>query len=173
MATLKTARNPRWNVEHNVVTLDVVFVETEDTLGEIPFAASPDDIVAHGREIYQLAVAGEFGEIGEPTELEIQSSVNLKRGSASALATAKINALKVALEIINDAVELNQANDQQVASIGGLDAECDAWRTYRVRLAQMESQAEFPLAVEWPEPPAQPFIFTPPSEPDVQKPLAG
>ncbi|EFW81978.1 phage tail assembly chaperone [Pseudomonas savastanoi] len=173
MAVLKSARNPRWNVEHNVVTLDVIFVETEDTLGEIPFAASPDDIVAHGREIYQLAVAGEFGDIGEPTELEIQASVNLKRGSASALATAKINALQMTLEIIHDAVELNKANDQQVASIAGLEAEFNAWRAYRVSLAQIESQTGFPLSVEWPDPPAQPFIFTPPSEPDAQKTMAG
>lgn len=35
------------------------------SLGWIPFTASPDDPETHGREIYALADAGEFGAVEE------------------------------------------------------------------------------------------------------------
>lgn len=33
--------------------------------GWIPFTANPDDIEPHGREIFAMASAGDFGPIGE------------------------------------------------------------------------------------------------------------
>ncbi|MGN2411172.1 phage tail assembly chaperone [Pseudomonas syringae] len=158
MVTLKSARNPSWNAKRTMITLDAIFVETEDTLGEIPFSSSPDDSAVHGREIYERAYAGEFGDIAEPAETEVLSSFMLQRNAESSLATAKINALQTSLEIVQDAVDLENANTSQIDSVPQLKAELDAWRTYRVHLAQMESQAGFPLSVKWPEPPAQPFI---------------
>ena len=55
-------KTPSWaNAEHTL--LDVT-LET-DAYGEIPFSASPDDVDAHGREIFADAVAGRFGAISE------------------------------------------------------------------------------------------------------------
>ncbi|MCF5200360.1 phage tail assembly chaperone [Pseudomonas syringae] len=168
MATLKSARNPRWNTEHTMITLDVVFVETQETLGEIPFSSSPNDSAAYGRDIYERAYAGEFGDIAEPVEIEVLASVMLKRDAASSLATAKINSLQTSLEIIEDTTELEGATNEQTDRIPALKAEFKAWRTYRVRLAQIESQSGFPLSVEWPEPPSEPFIYSAPSDSTVQ-----
>ncbi|MCI3943469.1 tail fiber assembly protein [Pseudomonas syringae] len=169
MTTLKSARHPRWNVGRTMITLDVIFLETEETLGEIPFSSSPDDSAAHGRDIYERACAGEFGDIADPEEDDVLSSVMLQRSAASSLATIKINSLQTSLDIVEDAVELKSVNDTQIKSIPQLKAEFDAWRTYRVQLAQIESQAGYPLSVEWPEPPAQPFIYSLPTDSAAQK----
>ena len=54
--------NLTWaNAEHTMIN---VALET-DVFGEIPFSASPDDVEAHGREIFADAVAGKFGVIAE------------------------------------------------------------------------------------------------------------
>ncbi|MDU8498483.1 phage tail assembly chaperone [Pseudomonas syringae] len=169
MTTLKSARHPRWNVGRTMITLDVIFIETEDTLGEIPFSSSPYDSAAHGRDIYERAYAGEFGDIADPEEDDRLSSVMLQRSAASSLATIKINSLQTSLDIVEDAVELKSVNDTQIESIPHLKAEFDAWRNYRVQLAQIESQAGYPLSIEWPEPPAQPFIYSPPTDSAAQK----
>lgn len=59
---IKNVKTPQWsNAEHTL--LDVT-LET-DVFGEIPFSASPDDVEAHGREIFADAVAGKFGVIAE------------------------------------------------------------------------------------------------------------
>ena len=59
---IKNVKTPQWsNAEHTL--LDVT-LET-DTHGEIPFSASPNDVEAYGREIFEDAVAGKFGTIAE------------------------------------------------------------------------------------------------------------
>ena len=59
---ITNVKAPVWaNAEHTL--LDVI-LET-DVFGEIPFSASPDDVEAHGREIFADAVAGKFGVIAE------------------------------------------------------------------------------------------------------------
>ena len=60
--------NPAWvNAEHTMVNATV----THSEFGEIPFSASPDDVEAYGREIFEDAVAGKFGPIGEYVPLVI------------------------------------------------------------------------------------------------------
>lgn len=59
---LTNVKAPEWaNAEHTLIN---VTLET-DVYGEIPFSASPDDVEAHGREIFADAVAGKFGPIAE------------------------------------------------------------------------------------------------------------
>lgn len=41
-----------------------------DGIGPVPFAASPNDCEAHGRELYERAVAGDFGPIAISEESE-------------------------------------------------------------------------------------------------------
>lgn len=55
-----SAHSPRWsNSSQTAVNLAVVF----SAIGEVPFCASPDDVEAHGREIFNRAVSGDFGVI--------------------------------------------------------------------------------------------------------------
>lgn len=54
-----TAHSPKC-AEGDSITLLVKFPWLSE---EVPFTASPSDTEPHGRELYQRAVAGEFGEI--------------------------------------------------------------------------------------------------------------
>jgi hypothetical protein len=60
---LVSASNPVYaNEENTTISLTCVFKELQH-LGPIPFAASASDVEAHGRDIFERAVAGEFGPI--------------------------------------------------------------------------------------------------------------
>jgi len=57
-----TAHTPQWaDAAHTLINLTWV----HDTLGEIPFGASPNDIELHGRELFAKALAGDFGTVAE------------------------------------------------------------------------------------------------------------
>ena len=57
--------NVRWGDAANTwILMDVKFAELEQE-GFVPFAASPKDPEAHGVDLYNRAVTGEFGLIAE------------------------------------------------------------------------------------------------------------
>lgn len=90
MNTVSSARNPRWaDQAHTSIVLWVIFEETKDLYGEVPFAASADDSEPHGVDLFNRAIAGEFGEILEPTEEMVMAHVMILRGGYSAGATEK------------------------------------------------------------------------------------
>jgi hypothetical protein len=61
MLTIQYAKNPVWNdAEHTSVDLTVKFEEFNE---ELPFAATSYDPMPYGVELYNRAVANEFGEI--------------------------------------------------------------------------------------------------------------
>ena len=61
------ARNPRWtNAEHNMIDLEVDFLPLDEEW--LPYTCTPDDVVAHSRELYRRAVAGDFGQIADEIE---------------------------------------------------------------------------------------------------------
>jgi hypothetical protein len=61
MFTIEYAKNPKYNDPSNTtVVLDVKFAEFNT---ELPFTANPNDVEAHGVELYNRAIAGEFGTI--------------------------------------------------------------------------------------------------------------
>lgn len=61
MLTIEFATNPIYATQDNTcITLQVKFVEFEDIM---PFGATPYDPMPYGVELYNLAVAGEFGVI--------------------------------------------------------------------------------------------------------------
>ena len=61
--TYTDARNPRWaDIGQTYIELEVNFDNLEEEY--VPFAANPNDSMAHGVEIYNRAVAGDFGEVG-------------------------------------------------------------------------------------------------------------
>lgn len=62
--TINSARNPRWaNLAKTSIDLEVDFDELDEEYVE--FNAHPDDICSWGSELFNRAVAGEFGEIAE------------------------------------------------------------------------------------------------------------
>ncbi|RMQ99186.1 phage tail protein [Pseudomonas syringae group genomosp. 7] len=165
MNTVLSARNPRWSDQaHTSIVLWVVFEETKDFYGEVPFTASADDSEPHGVDLFNRAVAGEFGEILEPTEEMVMARVMILRGGYSAGATEKINALVNEMDTLQDAVALGLATETQLKALPVLQAELDAYRLYRVQLAQLDALSGFPMSFDWPVPPATPFVEVPPLE---------
>jgi len=164
MNTVISARNPRWaDLAHTSIVLSVIFEETKDIFGEVPFAASAQDPEPHGVDLFNRAVAGEFGEILEPTEQMVQAQVMCQRGIYSAEVTAKVNELVADLDMLQDAITLDMATDQR-KSLPAVKAELDALRLYRVQLAQLETLPGYPMSFDWPVPPATPFVYVKPSE---------
>ena len=85
-----TARNARWaDAEKTIIDLVVLFSENAD---EVPFAASRNDSNPRGRELFNRAANGDFGEIAEysPDLADIEqlrsaknSEINAARASAN------------------------------------------------------------------------------------------
>ncbi|WP_339548342.1 tail fiber assembly protein [Pseudomonas sp. RA_35y_Pfl2_P32] len=133
--------SPQWaNAEQTAINL----VLTTETLGDIPFTASPDDTTSYGPEIYERVVAGEFGEIAAyapPADIALlpAASAQLKRLMQDAgLAAAPLQ----------DAVDLDLATAQQVEQLA-------LWKLYRIELSEVPQQAGWPRTIEWPIKPDQ------------------
>ena len=79
--TVNSARNPRWtNYAHTSIELEVDFDELDEEY--VHFCAHPDDIVSWGPDLYNRAVAGEFGAVAEfevPADITGDAAVNFIR----------------------------------------------------------------------------------------------
>lgn len=171
--TAVSARAPQWaDQSHSAIILMVVFEELME-YGEIPFSATPEDSEPHGVDLFNRAVAGEFGEVKEPTFEMVLAQVMCRRVDMSGMATAKINSLVADVETLQDSIQLDLATDDQVQSLPSVQAELDAWRLYRVQLAQLDVQPGYPLAFDWPISPAQPFEYVAPEIPQEILPVHG
>ena len=86
------ARNPKWvNAEHNMIDLEVDFMPLDEEW--LPYTCSPDDVVAHSRELYRRAVAGDFGIIAdeiERTEEDLWTPVTTERVAVSKEALVQV-----------------------------------------------------------------------------------
>lgn len=61
--TVESASSPQWaNAERTLIDLSVKFVEFD---APMPFAASPNDTEPYGPDLFQRAVNGEYGPIGD------------------------------------------------------------------------------------------------------------
>ena len=64
MLTIEYAKDPAYaDADGTCVSLTVKFAEFAE---ELPFGATPRDPMPYGVELYNRAVAGEFGEIAPP-----------------------------------------------------------------------------------------------------------
>ncbi|WP_338919205.1 phage tail assembly chaperone [Pseudomonas silesiensis] len=157
MLTVKSARAPRWNnAEHTSLNLQVTFAETAETLGEMPFTASPEDNEAHGRDLFARAVALEFGPVQEPSSEVVAQATLRTLYRLQAQASATIATQQVALATLQDALRLELATAAEAATLPLKQAQLDAWCAYRVYLSRLDSQPGFPASVEWPAPPVEP-----------------
>lgn len=165
MSTVISARDPRWSdLTHTYINLWVLFAEFKDTYGEVPFSASPNDSAAHGVDLFNRAVAGEFGPVLEPTEETVVQQVTSQRNALSSTATARIHSLMDDLDMLQDAIAMDLATVEQVKSVPAIKTELYAFRLYRVRLSLIDTLAGYPTKFDWPVAPAQPFVYVPPSE---------
>jgi hypothetical protein len=60
---LEYAKNPVWaNVEQTMIDL---VIKWDMVAEEFPFTASPTDVEAHGRALFEAAKAGQFGTVAD------------------------------------------------------------------------------------------------------------
>lgn len=61
MLTVQYAKNPAYaNADGTCISMTVKFAEFNE---ELPFGATPHDPMPYGVELYNRAIAGEFGDI--------------------------------------------------------------------------------------------------------------
>lgn len=126
--------SPKYS-SHDNSTIDVVWDHPEH--GEIPFTASPDDVIDYSREIYYMALDGEFGEVAPytgPSEVELagEDVRHVRDGLLRELDLVLTNPLRWG--------ELDDSQRSMIAE-------------YRSGLLNVPQQVGFPLDVSWPEKP--------------------
>lgn len=116
------AKNPKWaNRKQTLINLTVRF----DTINEdLPFTANLDDSEPHGKEIFQRASSGEFGEVmpffvEPPTQESVVLSVKEERDA---------RLLKTDWTQLPDIPQTTR----------------DLWEPYRQALRNMPQQSGFP-----------------------------
>jgi len=135
---LEYAKNPTWaNKDKSLIDLIVKFKEIDE---ELPFTASPLDPEAHGKEIFKMAISGEFGQI--------QDRAKLPDSQIKELLTNQIVSERNELLASSDWTQLADAR----LAMGTEKAQ--QWDTYRQALRDITSQSRFPYQVTWPNKPA-------------------
>ena len=116
------AKNPVWaNRSQTLISLTVRFEEIDE---DLPFTANPNDVEAHGRDIFARAKAGEFGQVADfttvaPTVDQIIELLKNKRNARLA------------------ATDWTQLPDVPQATR-------DLWEPYRQTLRDFPQQSGFP-----------------------------
>ena len=84
------ARNPQWgNLAQTFIKIEVNFDHLDEEY--VSFAANPLDTMAHGIEIYNRAVAGDFGAVSAytpPADITGEEAMAMLRAERDALLTA-------------------------------------------------------------------------------------
>lgn len=146
MLTVKNAHSPVWSdADHTTINLLVTFEETANTLGEMPFTASPNDCEAHGQAIYAAAVVGEYGAVSEyvaPTFTTDQLEVK-----ARAWRDTEITASQWLVDRHRDQAEAGTATTLTADQYSAL-------LVYRQALRDWPSVADFPADSTMPAAPA-------------------
>ena len=151
--TLRTARDPKWaNAERTAINLFVTFEENVAQYGEMEFSAASYDVEAHGRDIFQRAITGEFGPVADYVVTPERALLLVRARTTEA--SDKIGTLQSEIDVLQDATNLDMATDEELARLPRAASELTAWKRYRVLLSRVEAQAGFPDAIEWPEKPA-------------------
>jgi len=91
--TVNSARNPKWsNPRQTQVELEVDFDELDDEY--VPFLADPNDIVSWGPDLFNRAVAGEFGPIPPfevPANTTQEESLELIRAMRDSILESEVD----------------------------------------------------------------------------------
>lgn len=139
MLKFSKASQPSWvDVAQTGISLRVTF----EGLGELPFTATPDDGEAHGREIFQRAVAGEFGDIAPhepPSNEQLIAEISAQKSRLLQRAAERIAPLA-------DSAELGVATPAELQRLYD-------WKMYRIELNRVEQQPGYPKNLMWPQSP--------------------
>ncbi|CAI8744269.1 MULTISPECIES: phage tail protein [Pseudomonas syringae group] len=163
MNIVPTSRNPQWaDQAHTSMTLWVIvsepgYMDRQDAISVSANHPDPQYVAFFNR-----AIAGEFGEILEPSEQMILMNANAERGVYLNNATKKINELDFQLVIVQNAIASGSATDAQIKSRPALQAELDAYALYRAQLSNLSTLPGYPMSFAWPVPPATPFVYVEP-----------
>ena len=118
-------RNPIWaNSEQTLIDCEI----EHPHYGWIPFTASPDDVEAHGREVFAALSKGEVAEYvppPPPTTEELAAAARAERNSLLA------------------ATDWTQSADVPPATK-------DLFAPYRQALRDVPEQSGFPTDIQWP-----------------------
>jgi len=120
-------RDPKYNAD-NTIDCEI----EHPVYGWIPFTASPDDVEAHGRELFaqisQVGGIAPYEPPPPPTDEELAEAARAKRNQLLAASDW------TQLPDIPEAIKL-------------------AWQPYRQTLRDVPEQPGFPQDIQWPEKP--------------------
>lgn len=123
------AKDPVWADEtHTLINLTVRFEEIDE---DLPFTASAEDCVAHGRLLHANALAGAYGVIADYVPPPLPTAEELAAG-------ARRWRNKLLAE-----TDWSQAGDVPQTTK-------DLWAPYRQALRDVPQQADFPTTIIWP-----------------------
>jgi hypothetical protein len=126
---ITSVKKPKWaNQEKTLIDLTI---KVEGMDGEFPFTANPDDVLEHGRVLFEKCVAGDFGKISDytpPSDEQLDYSHKVRRSE---------------LLIQSDWTQLPDV-PQTVKT---------KWAEYRQALRDITEQDGYPQTVLWPEQP--------------------
>jgi len=123
---LEYAKDPRWaNAERTMIDLEI----NHPTYGWIPFTASPNDVEAHGREVFAALSKGDVAEYVPPPAPTTEKFAEAARAERDTLLAA---------------TDWTQAADVPQATK-------DKWASYRQALRDVPAQLGFPSDVQWPD----------------------
>jgi hypothetical protein len=126
MLTVDSATNPCYaNIDGTCISLEVKFAEFDEVM---PFGATPHDPMPYGVELFNRAIAGEFGPIAPFPVESIIAQVRITRDGL-----------------------LKSSDWTQLPDVP--QATKDMWATYRQALRDITEQAGFPSNVTWPTAP--------------------
>ena len=122
---LEYAKDPRWaNAERTMIDLEI----NHPTYGWIPFTASPNDVEAHGREVFAALSKGDVAEYVPPPAPTTEKFAEAARAERDTLLAA---------------TDWTQAADVPQATK-------DKWAPYRQSLRDVPQQSGFPSDILWP-----------------------
>jgi hypothetical protein len=129
------AKNPRWaNEERTMIDCDVNFNHLEQEF--VPFTASPTDTYGHSIEIYNRALAGDFGPIADwepPPPHTLEQKIWLARDYRNQLL-----------------VELDGVTSNPLRWSSFSEEKKQEFAVYRQALLDVPQQATFPDPIDWP-----------------------
>lgn len=131
--TIKEVKNPVWaNKNHTAIDVEVKFKEI--TGGFLPFTATKNDKEIHGKKIFKNCLAGEYGEIQEYIEPEVD--------------------LEVLTQVARDErnLKLQETDWTQLNDVP--EETKQKWVNYRQKLRDVPQQEGFPHDIKWPRKPS-------------------
>ncbi|MCH7370038.1 hypothetical protein [Aeromonas sp. MR16] len=130
MIKLEYAKNPYWaDKAHTLINMVAKFEHLDE---EVPFTASIDDVMLHGRNIFIQALNEEFGQVKPhvaltPNEIALRDHLKVRQ---SELARATTKAMHWEM----------MGNPSQAA----------AWRDYYQAIYALDTAPGWPQVEQWP-----------------------